>query len=154
MCLVSPRSWRSIRDDVTFLRAEIRLDLSSPTAKALLRCAALCNRAIFKPDQEKVPILKRETIGDASESALLKCTEVNIGDAVAYRERSPKVCEIPFNSTNKYQVSTHAGHMIAAKVGNISEKRRFFWIMHSFGRIIVLYHSNALTLYWLTTVSL
>ena len=45
--------------------------------------------------------------GDASESAILKCVELTIGNALEYRKNNPKVCEIPFNSTNKYQVSIH-----------------------------------------------
>ena len=44
-------------------------------------------------------------MGDASESALLKSTELLIGDVMGHRERNPKVCEIPFNSANKYQVT-------------------------------------------------
>jgi len=46
----------------------------------------------------------RNCIGDASESALLKCVEMSIGNVVSYRSKNKKVCEIPFNSTNKYQV--------------------------------------------------
>ena len=49
----------------------------------------------------------REVIGDASESALLKCMELALGDVMGIRKRYKKVCEIPFNSTNKYQVSIH-----------------------------------------------
>jgi len=75
--------------------------------KALSRCAALCNRAEFKPGQDNVPILKREVNGDASEAALLKCCELTIGKVMDYRTKNKKVCEIPFNSTNKYQVSIH-----------------------------------------------
>lgn len=48
--------------------------------------------------------LQRETAGDASESALLKCIEVCCGSVRDMRARNPKVAEIPFNSTNKYQV--------------------------------------------------
>lgn len=43
-------------------------------------------------------------IGDASETALLKFSELTLGNAMGYRDRFPKVCEIPFNSTNKFQV--------------------------------------------------
>ena len=68
----------------------------------------LCNRAEFKIAQEGVPVLKRECNGDASESALLKCVELSIGNVTEYRKRNKKVCEIPFNSTNKYQVSSEA----------------------------------------------
>ena len=46
-----------------------------------------------------------ECNGDASESALLKCVELSIGNVVQYRKRNTKVVEVPFNSTNKYQVS-------------------------------------------------
>lgn len=47
----------------------------------------------------------REVNGDASEAALLKCMELALGDVMSVRRRNRKVCEIPFNSTNKYQVS-------------------------------------------------
>ncbi len=45
--------------------------------------------------------------GDASEAALLKCMELAIHDILQYRKKNKKVCEVPFNSTNKYQVSIH-----------------------------------------------
>lgn len=47
----------------------------------------------------------REVHGDASEAAILKCCELIVGDVAGYRKANKKVCEIPFNSTNKYQVS-------------------------------------------------
>ncbi|KAG7319697.1 hypothetical protein KOW79_016840 [Hemibagrus wyckioides] len=96
-------------------------DKSSPTWTALSRVAALCNRAVFKPGQKDIPILKMETAGDASESALLKCIELTCGSVKAYRERNPKVAEIPFNSTNKFQLSIHeiedspTGHLLVMK---------------------------------------
>jgi len=73
----------------------------------LKRIAALCNRAEFKSGLSDLPIMKREVNGDASEAALLKCVELAEGDILAYRANRKKVCEIPFNSTNKYQVSIH-----------------------------------------------
>ena len=75
--------------------------------KTLERCAALCNRAEFKSNQDNIPVLKREVNGDASEAALLKCVELSTGDVMELRSENPKVTEIPFNSTNKYQVSIH-----------------------------------------------
>ena len=75
--------------------------------KILERCASLCNRAEFKGGQENVHILKREVNGDASEAALLKCVELSKGNIVEYRAKNNKVCEIPFNSSNKFQVSIH-----------------------------------------------
>jgi len=81
---------------------------SEATWKTLLRCATLCNRAEFKSEQNHAePVMRRKVNGDASEAALLKCAELSTGDVMAYRKNYPKVCEIPFNSTNKYQVSIH-----------------------------------------------
>jgi len=75
--------------------------------KTLERVATLCNRAEFKGGQDGVSILKREVNGDASEAAILKCTELTKGNVMDYRARNKKVAEIPFNSTNKFQVSIH-----------------------------------------------
>lgn len=43
-------------------------------------------------------------VGDASETALLKFSEVILGDVMSIRAQNRKVAEIPFNSTNKFQV--------------------------------------------------
>merc|ERR1712190_37129 len=75
--------------------------------KTLERVAALCNRAEFKGGQDGVSILKREVNGDASEAAILKCTELTNGNVMEYRAKNKKLVEIPFNSTNKFQVSIH-----------------------------------------------
>lgn len=83
------------------------IDKASIGFKAISRCAAICNRAEFKGHQEDVPVMKREINGDASEAALLKCTEVILGDIAGFRARNKKLAEIPFNSTNKFQVSIH-----------------------------------------------
>ncbi|XP_036999987.2 sodium/potassium-transporting ATPase subunit alpha-4 [Artibeus jamaicensis] len=80
---------------------------SSATWFILAGIAGLCNRADFKADQETLPIAKRATAGDASESALLKFIEQYYSSVKEMREKSPKVAEIPFNSTNKYQMSIH-----------------------------------------------
>jgi len=83
-------------------------DLSSPTWPNLSQIAVLCNKATFKPNQDSTPIIKRETIGDASESGILKMTDIlTKGQTLAQREKWVKVHEIPFNSTNKFQLSIH-----------------------------------------------
>ncbi|XP_027765945.1 potassium-transporting ATPase alpha chain 1-like, partial [Empidonax traillii] len=82
-------------------------DQSSATWTMLSRVIALCNRAQFKPGQDDVPVAKRDVIGDASETALLKFAEVTVGPVEAARGRHPKVAELPFNSSNKFQVSVH-----------------------------------------------
>ncbi|VDN07506.1 unnamed protein product [Thelazia callipaeda] len=77
------------------------------TLSSLSRICALCSRAEFRPGQEDVPILRRECTGDASEISLLKYSELTLGDVAGYRAKFRKIAEIPFNSTNKYQVSIH-----------------------------------------------
>ena len=37
--------------------------ITSETYKSLNKIALLCNRATFLPDQQNIPILKRETAG-------------------------------------------------------------------------------------------
>merc|ERR1712055_223170 len=83
------------------------VDKNAPGWKALEKIACLCNRAEFRSGQEGVAILKKEVNGDASEAAILKCTELSRGGVMAYRAANKKVCEIPFNSANKFQVSIH-----------------------------------------------
>nr|XP_045009510.1 sodium/potassium-transporting ATPase subunit alpha-4 [Jaculus jaculus] len=80
---------------------------TSATWFHLAQIAGLCNRADFKPHQENVDIPQRATTGDASESALLKFVELSYHSVKEMREKRPKVAEIPFNSTNKYQMSIH-----------------------------------------------
>ncbi|KAF7490924.1 Sodium/potassium-transporting ATPase subunit alpha [Sarcoptes scabiei] len=97
---------RTIVDaDTTEDQSGVKHEKTSIGWKALSRACCLCSRAEFKPDQEEASILKRECMGDASESAILKCMAIAIGDVEEYRRLNPKVCEIPFNSTNKYHVT-------------------------------------------------
>ncbi|XP_027012372.2 sodium/potassium-transporting ATPase subunit alpha-1 isoform X5 [Tachysurus fulvidraco] len=96
--------------DTTEDQSGTSFDRSSPTWSALARVAGVCNHAVFLGDQSKVPILKRNTAGDASESALLKSIELCCGSVKEIREKYLKLAEIPFNSTNKYQLSVHKNH--------------------------------------------
>ncbi|EGD77429.1 sodium/potassium-transporting ATPase subunit alpha-1 [Salpingoeca rosetta] len=89
--------------------------------RALFRVAVLCNkRQRNRGTDPSLPVLKRATVGDASESAIFKYTEryaqhvledASMGDDESYvvteRKKYPIVAEIPFNSKNKYQVSVH-----------------------------------------------
>lgn len=86
--------------------------------RCLAKVSMLCNRAEFQPNQEEVPIENRTCMGDASESAVLRCMERLVGNVNKIRKSSPKVFEIPFNSVNKYQVSIHKedkAHFLAMK---------------------------------------
>ncbi|NP_001080818.1 hydrogen/potassium-exchanging ATPase 12A [Xenopus laevis] len=80
---------------------------TSGTWTALIKIVSLCNRAEFKAGQNDVPIMKKVVVGDASETALLKFSEVITGNVMEIRNHSKKVTEIPFNSTNKFQLSIH-----------------------------------------------
>ncbi|KAM9111220.1 LOW QUALITY PROTEIN: sodium/potassium-transporting ATPase subunit alpha-4-like [Megaptera novaeangliae] len=96
----------------------------SDTWCILARIAGLCNRADFKANQEYLPIAKRATAGDASESALLKFIEQSYSSVKEMREKSPKVADIPFNSTNKYQVQNRQRQEFCAWQGPI---KAFDW---------------------------
>ncbi|KAH9522382.1 Sodium/potassium-transporting ATPase subunit alpha-1 [Dermatophagoides farinae] len=96
-----------IEADTTEDQSGVQYDKSSPGWKALSRTASLCSRAEFKANQDNIPILKRECAGDASESAILKCMEIALGNVMDFRRKNQKICEIPFNSTNKYHVTIH-----------------------------------------------
>ncbi|XP_076838511.1 sodium/potassium-transporting ATPase subunit alpha-1-like isoform X2 [Brachyhypopomus gauderio] len=94
--------------DTTENQSGTSFDRSSLTWSALARVSGLCNHAEFHSDQTKEKsILKRDTSGDASDSALLKCIELCYGSVKEMRDNYPKLAEIPFNSSNKYQVSVH-----------------------------------------------
>ena len=54
----------------------------------------------------------RKCNGDCSESALLKFYELEVGSVTEFRDLHTKVFEIPFNSSNKYQVSLHIVIMV------------------------------------------
>jgi sodium/potassium-transporting ATPase subunit alpha len=97
---------RIIEVDTSEDQVSVNYDKNAPGLRALIRCAMLCNRADFKLDAANLqkPVLQRECIGDASESAILKSCELSFGGVAQYRDRNRKVVEIPFNSANKYQV--------------------------------------------------
>ncbi|KAL4422112.1 hypothetical protein ABPG77_003397 [Micractinium sp. CCAP 211/92] len=94
-----------------------------PTWLKLQMVATLCNNSRFvvvdKDDESKPPIdlakavedpdfnlLALECTGDASESGLIKCVEL-LRSVEEYHQACPKIHEIKFNSTNKWQLSIH-----------------------------------------------
>jgi magnesium-transporting ATPase (P-type) len=59
-------------------------------------------------------------VGDASETALFRfCNQIQ--PIEAYQEVNPKVFEIPFNSTNKWQLSIHK---VEVRIGDKMKERR------------------------------
>lgn len=86
----------------------------TPTFNKALMVMGLCNNAVFDASAKNLAldVQQRKTQGDASESALLKLVEHVQNDGFScnvekFRLQHPKIGEIPFNSTNKYQVSVH-----------------------------------------------
>lgn len=71
----------------------------------LQRIASLNTDAVFLPSSANEPdVLKKETKGDASESAIIKFVQP-LRDIVEYRNANPRLVAIPFNSTNKWMLS-------------------------------------------------
>ncbi|KAJ9583275.1 hypothetical protein L9F63_022380 [Diploptera punctata] len=84
----------------------------------LIRCAALCSCAEFKPGQGNVPVSERSVNGDASEAAIIKFVENATGKLSILRSNYKKVCEMPFSSTTKLQISVHEdgkSHLVVMK---------------------------------------
>ncbi|PSC70763.1 sodium potassium-transporting ATPase subunit alpha-1 [Micractinium conductrix] len=94
-----------------------------PTWQKLQMVATLCNNSRFvikDNDDESAPpidlvtaledpdfnLLGLTCTGDASESGLIKCTEL-LRSVEEYHAACPKLHEIKFNSTNKWQLSVH-----------------------------------------------
>ncbi|KAF7398681.1 hypothetical protein HZH66_006578 [Vespula vulgaris] len=87
--------------------AEKDILMEKPAFNNVLRDASLCLRAEFTAESTVlVPIEQRDVIGDASETGILRFCE-HIHSTDTFRRRYPKVAEIPFNSTLKYQLSIH-----------------------------------------------
>lgn len=95
---------------------ESSYDPSNSTFKVLQKVGTLCNNAIFFDDDENklLPVLQRQTEGDASESAFIKFFHP-ITDILKLRGDNEKLAEIPFKSANKYQVSIHLEDNDASK---------------------------------------
>ena len=89
------------------LGVERDLLLEKPAFNILIKAATLCLRAYFKTETTLFTRIEdREVIGDASEAGILKFCE-HMHSTKAFRAAFPKIAEIPFNSTTKYQMSIH-----------------------------------------------
>lgn len=80
-------------------------DFEEEEMKRLLRIVRLNTDAVFV-SREGDDVLKWEVKGDASENALIKFAQPS-GDVHEARAANPRVCSVPFNSTNKYMVSVN-----------------------------------------------
>ncbi|EEZ98712.1 sodium/potassium-transporting ATPase subunit alpha [Tribolium castaneum] len=98
-----------IHADSTIKQEEAKDYTGNEGFKILMRCATLCNRAEFVHGEENKPVHLRQVRGDASEEAILKFVELTQveGSPSKFRHDNPKLLEIPFSSTTKYQISIH-----------------------------------------------
>lgn len=103
---------KTINADSTTNQQEAKTYTAGEGFKVLMRCATLCNRAEFVHGDEDKPIHLRGVRGDASEEAILRFAEVSQSDGspMSFRHNNPKLLEIPFSSTTKYQISIHSMH--------------------------------------------
>jgi hypothetical protein len=82
----------------------ISFETANHTWKNLARVAILCNVAEFEETNTQQQVLTRNTIGDPTDSALLRCIESVEGDAAVFRQMHRTVLHIPFNPDAKIQV--------------------------------------------------
>lgn len=72
---------------------------------ALSRCALLCNRMEYKESQDEIVDAKETT---ELEVAVLKFMASCVGKKITQiRNANPIVCEIPYNSIDKFQLTIH-----------------------------------------------
>ncbi|KAJ3197145.1 hypothetical protein HK101_005662 [Irineochytrium annulatum] len=90
---------------------EKELSLTACGVPEIMYTSALCSRARF--NRTDVAVEKREIIGDATESGLLRFVAVKLSNYDKINDEFPKVFEIPFNSDTKTHMSinkkAHAG---------------------------------------------
>lgn len=77
--------------------------VDAPGMQEMVHIAALNSRVKF--DKTDVPFDKREILGDATETGLIRFAGRQVGDYDALQKQHPKVFEIPFNSTNKWALT-------------------------------------------------
>ncbi|KAJ2708638.1 hypothetical protein H4R19_004649, partial [Coemansia spiralis] len=74
--------------------------------REILYTSTLCSSIKF--DRTDVPFEKRQLLGDATESGLVRLAAARLGDVFdELADRHAKVFEIPFNSANKWMLSIH-----------------------------------------------
>ncbi|ORX66215.1 hypothetical protein DL89DRAFT_270391 [Linderina pennispora] len=81
-------------------------DTNTAGIKEVLYTSSLCRSVKF--DRTDVPMEKRQLLGDATESGLVRFAGAKLGQEFdELLPQHPKVFEIPFNSANKWMLSVH-----------------------------------------------
>ena len=81
------------------------VDISLPAPNEILHMSLLCSRARFETNEG--PISSRPILGDATESGLLRNAAQKLDQYEKLADLYPKVCEVPFNSDNKWAMTIH-----------------------------------------------
>ena len=84
----------------------VSFDTGSHSWKNMARVAVLCNGSQFK-DDAGLPVMLRQTSGDPTETALLRCVEAVEGNTDVFRQMHRSVLMVPFNPMTRIQVSIH-----------------------------------------------
>ena len=101
----------------------VSFETGSGSWKNMARVAVLCNGGQFRQHEDAVPVMLRETSGDPTETALLRCVEAVEGNTEVFRQMHRNVLHIPFNPMTRIQVSIHecadfkTGGYLACMVG-------------------------------------
>ncbi|KAK9720816.1 hypothetical protein K7432_003880 [Basidiobolus ranarum] len=82
--------------------------MKAPGVTELLAVSGLCNSASFDVDTLDYPVSERKTIGDATDSALLRFSE-EFRMVSEHNKGFSKLHEIPFNSKNKWMLTIAQG---------------------------------------------
>lgn len=89
---------------------EQTFDTENPCFKRLFYIGAVCAKAVFDAQemesQPDLSIDERKVNGDASEAGILKFSE-KLQPVGAFREANAQVMTVPFNSTNKFMITTN-----------------------------------------------
>ncbi|KFX97613.1 hypothetical protein V490_02711 [Pseudogymnoascus sp. VKM F-3557] len=81
---------------------------NSAPLKELHRTSVLCNDATFDPLTKHLPVIDRETQGNATDGAVLKFAEAARKGCSDYiNDESPRAFQIPFNSKSKWMLTLH-----------------------------------------------
>jgi sodium/potassium-transporting ATPase subunit alpha len=89
---------------------EQTFDAEDPCFKMLFFVGACCGKAVFDANEMEanpdVSVDERKVNGDASEAGILKFSE-KLQPVGPFREANAQVMTVPFNSTNKYMITTN-----------------------------------------------
>ncbi|KFY01801.1 hypothetical protein O988_02526 [Pseudogymnoascus sp. VKM F-3808] len=81
---------------------------NSAPLKELHRTSVLCNDATFDPLTKHLPVIDRETQGNATDGAVLKFAEAaRKGCSDHINDEIPRAFQIPFNSKSKWMLTLH-----------------------------------------------